>query len=298
MPYQYFTADVFTEQPFGGNQLAVVPDARGLTDADMLAIAREFNYSETIFVFPPDDPIHTRRVRIMTPERELPFAGHPTVGCALVLAQTGNIPLTDDETDIVLEEGVGPVKVKIRSREGRAYFAQLTTAKIPEKFEARYDKADLAKVLSLDPGDIDSSGIEAWSVGLPFVYVPLVSRDALERARIKLDAWEKSVKGTVAQEIYLFTRDGDDYRARMFGPMFGIAEDPATGSACAAFGGYIAARSSIRDGTLKHIVHQGVEMGRPSRMELEVDIAGGAVAAVRVGGGAVLVSSGTLLVPL
>jgi trans-2,3-dihydro-3-hydroxyanthranilate isomerase len=138
--YSYHTADVFTDVPFGGNQLAVLPDAAGLTDEQMLAITREFNLSETVFVFPPDDPKNTRRLRIYTPSGELPFAGHPTVGTAYVLAQTGEITLTGEETRIIFEEGVGPVPVLIRASAGKPVFTQLSAAKIPERRPASIDR--------------------------------------------------------------------------------------------------------------------------------------------------------------
>jgi trans-2,3-dihydro-3-hydroxyanthranilate isomerase len=309
MSRRFHTADVFTDTPFGGNQLAVIPDAAGLTTEQMTSITREFNFSETIFVFPPEDSGHTRRVRIFTPGSELPFAGHPTVGAALVLTMTGEIPLTGDETRIILEEGVGPVPVLIRAVNGKPVFAQLSVAQLPERGSGSFDPSAIAAVVSLDESDIDTSGIyqiEAWSVGLPFLFVPLKSLDALGRSRIKLDLWEKSLKSSWAPEIFLFVEDVDPasrngardgegvFRARMFAPTLGIPEDPATGSACASFGGYLASRSRRADGTLRFTVHQGVEMGRPSRLEVEVDVAGGVTTAVRVGGASVLVSSGTL----
>ena len=312
MTYKYHTTDVFTDTPFGGNQLAVVVDARGLTTEQMASIAREFNFSETIFVTPPEDPGHTKRVRIFTPGSELPFAGHPTVGVAFVLAATGEIELTGDETRIILEEGVGPVPVVIRSENGRPVFTQLTTAKLPEKGTETHAAGAIAKILSLDTEDIDENAIykiEAWSTGLPYLFVPICSLAALARARVKIDLWEKNLRDSWASEIFLFVEteesaardgvaEGDAVlRARTFCPGLGVSEDPATGSACAALGGYLAARSSKRDGLLKCTVHQGVEMGRPSRMDLEVDLAGGEVTAVRVGGASVLVSSGTLHVP-
>ena len=301
MTYSYHTADVFTDVPFGGNQLAVLPDAAGLTDEQMLAITREFNLSETVFVFPPDDPKNTRRLRIYTPSGELPFAGHPTVGTAYVLAQTGEITLTGEETRIIFEEGVGPVPVLIRAGAGKPVFTQLSAAKIPERRPASIDAAGLAEVLSLDPSDIRSDEPfvpEAVSVGLPFLFVPLRTIDALGRARVREDVWERSLKKSWAPDIYLFVETGDGVvRSRMFGPKVGVSEDPATGSAAAGFGGYLAARSSKRDGTLKTLIHQGVEMGRPSRLEVETDVVDGEVKAVRVGGASVLVSSGTLHVP-
>ena len=301
MTYSYHTADVFTDVPFGGNQLAVLPDAAGLTDEQMLAITREFNLSETVFVFPPDDPKNTRRLRIYTPSGELPFAGHPTVGTAYVLAQTGEITLTGEETRIIFEEGVGPVPVLIRARAGKPVFTQLSAARIPERRPASIDAAGLAEVLSLDPSDIRSDEPfvpEAVSVGVPFLFVPLRSIDALGRARVREDVWERSLKKSWAPDIYLFVETGDGVvRSRMFGPKVGVSEDPATGSAAAGFGGYLAARSKTRDGTLKTLIHQGVEMGRPSRLEVETDVVGGEVKAVRVGGASVLVSSGQLFHP-
>jgi trans-2,3-dihydro-3-hydroxyanthranilate isomerase len=271
-----------------------------LTDVQMLAITREFNFSETVFVFPPEDPKNTRRLRIYAPSGELPFAGHPTVGTAYVLAHTGEIDLTGDETRIVFEEGVGPVSVLIRASGGKPVFTQLSAAKIPERRAASIDAAGLAEVLSLDPSDIRYDELfmpEAVSVGLPFLFVPLRSIDALGRARVREDVWERTLKGSWAPDIYVFVVADDSVRSRMFGPKAGVSEDPATGSAAAAFGGYLAWRSTKRDGTLKTLIHQGVEMGRPSRLEVETDVVGGVVKAVRVGGASVLVSSGTLHFP-
>jgi trans-2,3-dihydro-3-hydroxyanthranilate isomerase len=300
MEYKYHTADVFTDKAFGGNQLAVLPDARGLSTEQMQAITREFNYSETVFVVPPDNPAHTRRFRIFIPTAEIPFAGHPTVGGAFVLAATGEIALDGDETRIVCEEGVGPVPVVVRSRNGKPYFTQLTAAKIPEKHDQRYDAQTIASILSLVESDIDvedGNAIEGWNAGLPYLCVPLKSRDALERARVKVDLLDQHLRGKFCTEPYVFTKDGDAYRARMFAPLLGVPEDPATGSAAAAFAGYVGARSLTSDGTVSFTVHQGVEMGRPSRLDVEIDLSQGAIAAVRVGGASVLISSGTLYVP-
>ena len=303
MAYRFHIADVFTDTPFGGNQLAVVTDARGLSDAQMATIAREFNFSETIFIFPPDNPSHTRKVRIFTPGSELPFAGHPTVGVAHVMAATGIIELTGDETRIVLEEGVGPVPVLIRSRNGQPYFCQLTSARLPAKDENHFDPADVAAVVSLSPDELDLSdglAVEAWSAGVPYLLIPVRDLDALGRSRISMPMWERHLKDTTAPEVFLFTRDtsagaGESaYRARMFAPTLGIAEDPATGSACAAFGGYFAARSAMRDETLEYSIMQGVEMGRPSLIKVEVDMNESRASAVRVGGATVLIATGEL----
>ncbi|MEP6507707.1 MAG: PhzF family phenazine biosynthesis protein [Gemmatimonadales bacterium] len=312
MTIAYHTADVFTDTPFGGNPLAVIPDARGLTDEQMLSLTREFNYSETVFVFPPKDSANTRKVRIFTPGSELPFAGHPTVGAAFVLAAVGAIPLDGDETRIVFEEGVGPVPVLIRSKDGKPYFTQLSAAKMPARGPDSYDVRTIAAILSLSVADLHTKGpysIEAVSAGVPFVFVPVRDLDALGRARVNLERWEKELKGTWAPEIFAFAEHEDSLgqngvikgdaiiQARMFAPNMGVAEDPATGSACAALGGYLAWRSDVKDGTLKYLVHQGVEMGRPSKLFVESDVSGGEVTAVRVGGASVLIASGKLHVP-
>jgi len=300
VPYTFYTADVFTDTLFGGNQLGILPDARGLSTEQMLAITREFNYSESTFVFPPDDPKHTRRVRIFTPGGEVPFAGHPTVGTAHVLAAIGEIPLTGAETRIVLEENVGPVPVMIRARDGKPEFAQLSVAKLPEVSQPTVSRERLAAILSLEPNDILDGDFapQMVSCGLPFLIVPVTDRKALARSRLRLEPWEESLQGTPSEMVMLFAADperpGSDMRARMYGPAVSIVEDPATGSACACLAGYLAARTP-RDGTLRWVVEQGFEMGRPSILETEADKKDGVITAVRVGGQTVLVSKGELL---
>ena len=298
--YRFLTADVFTGTRFGGNQLAILPDARGLTTAEMHAITREFNYSESTFVLPPDDASHTRRVRIFTPGGEVPFAGHPTVGTAHVLAAIGEIALTGEETRVVLEEGVGPVPVTIRARDGVPVFAQLTAAKLPEVLPQLPGREALAPMLSLGVEDILDGewAPQAVSCGLPFAFVAVRDRDAVRRARLRLDRWEETLAGNEAHMVMVFAmgaeEPGHDVRARMFGPGVGVPEDPATGSACAALGGYLAARDASTDGTRRWVVEQGYEMGRPSLLHVECDKRAGAVTAVRVGGETVLVCEGTI----
>ena len=298
--HRYVTADVFTDQPFGGNQLAVFPDARAIPEHRLLDVTREFNYSETTFVYPAKDPAHTRHVRIFTPGGEVPFAGHPTVGTAHVLAAIGEIALTGALTHIVLEEGVGPVPVAIRAERGQPVFAQLSVAKLPEVGPPPPARDALADVLGLEPADLldGAWAPQALSCGLPFLFVPVRDRAAVARARVRLDPWERHLRGTWAPELFVFTRDGErpgsDLHARMFAPGISVPEDPATGSANAALAGYLAARDPRRDGTLAWRVEQGFEMGRPSILEVEADLAGGDVTAVRVGGATVLVADGTM----
>ena len=300
--YRFVTCDVFTSVPFGGNQLAVFPDAWGIPEHRLLDVTREFNYSETTFVFPPVDPAHARRVRIFTPGGEVPFAGHPTVGTAHVLAEAGEIALSGDVTRIVLEEGVGPVPVVIRAEAGRPVFAQLSVAKLPEVGPPPPSRDDLARVLGLEVDDLLGGewSPQSLSCGLPFLFVPLHDRSAVARARIRMDAWEATLRDAPVSEIMVFApggeRPGTDYRARMFAPGLSVPEDPATGSACAALGGYLAARDPRRQGTLHWTVEQGFEMGRPSMLEVEADVVRGNVTAVRVGGATVVVSDGTMAI--
>lgn len=302
MNARFLTCDVFTNRLFGGNQLAVFPDARGIAPELMAPIAKEFNYSETTFVLPPDDPSHTAKVRIFTPGGELQFAGHPTVGTAHVLATIGAVKLTGDETKIVFEEGVGPIPVTIRSKDGKPEFAQLSVARLPEVGSPPPSAATLAAALSLSPDDLVQGNMqpETVSCGTPFLLIPLRTRDAVRRSRVKLDLFQAALRDYITSMVMVFAMDaehaGHDVRARMFAPTIGVPEDPATGSACSSLSGYLAARDPRRDGTLRWVVEQGFEMGRPSILELEADKKAGAITAVRVGGQTVMVQDGTFTI--
>lgn len=302
MSYHYYLCDVFTDRPFGGNQLAVFPDATDIPEQLLLPITREFNFSEVTFVYPPTDARYTRRVRIFTPGGEIPFAGHPTVGTAFVLFASGELRAECGEVTVVLEEGVGAVPVRVRLPEGGALtptFAQLSVAKLPEVIPPAPDVATLADVLSLTRDDFLGGDYvpEAVSCGIPFLMVPVKTRDAVRRARVRLDAWERTLRGTSSQEMMVFALDperpGTDLRSRVFVPGLSVPEDPATGSASACLAGYLAARTP-RDGTLRWVSEQGVEMGRPSIIEIEADKAGGKITAVRCGGSAVMMGQGRL----
>lgn len=307
---RFLTADVFTTAPFSGNQLAIVFGADALSSETLLDIAREFNYSETVFVFPPDQPGHTRRVRIFTPGGELQFAGHPTIGTAHALVATGEVPASGNEVTVVLGEGVGPVPVRVTLENGVPVHAQLTTAILPEERPSDVPLDTLAAMLSLEPGDLlggdySPAGV---TVGLPFLLVPLRTIDAVKRARVRMDLWQEHLQGKWAAEPMVFAveRDDDpslpahvrgcDIRARVFVPGLSIPEDPATGSANACLAGYLASRTP-RDGTLKWEVAQGVEMGRASRLSIEAQKSDARLTAIRVGGGTVLVNEGTMRVP-
>jgi trans-2,3-dihydro-3-hydroxyanthranilate isomerase len=300
--HRFVTLDVFTSVAFGGNQLAVFPDASGIPEEALIRITREFNYSEVTFCYPPSNPAHTKRVRIFTPGKEVPFAGHPTVGTAIALHLLGaGRGAAGADVKLVLEEGVGPVPVSVRTGDG-APFAQFAVAKLPEIGPPAPSRGMLAELLSIDVEDIQAapSAPQNVSCGLPFLMVPLRSVKAVSRARVRIDKFEATLKSAWASEIFVFTKNpegGDSHmHARMFAPGINIAEDPATGSANACLAGYLAARSSLRDGTLTWTVDQGIEMGRPSRLEIEADKSAGAITAIRVGGNAVMVSEGTLTV--
>ena len=313
-PLRYVTADVFTGRQFGGNPLAVVLDGRGLSAELMLAVTREFNYSETTFVLPPERG-GAARVRIFTPGGEVPFAGHPTVGTAHVLFATGALAAEADEATVVLEEAVGDVPVRVRfagapSDAGAGpvlggrepAFAELTAAAAPTERDAP-GAALLAAALSLDPADLLGGDYapRVASCGLPFTLVAVRDRAAVGRARVRADAWERAFPAAewgrgVSEGLLVFAMDGEraDARARVFVPELAVPEDPATGSACAALGGYLARRTPRADGRLAWTVEQGVEMGRPSLLHVSADKRAGEVAAVRVGGESVVVSEGTL----
>ena len=303
MKYRYYTADVFTDTIFGGNPLAVVIDADALADAQMQKVAAEFNLPETTFVQTAENAAHACRVRIFTPKAELPFAGHPTVGTALILAWTGAVASPGGpQSTIVLEEGLGPVPVELDWQDGTAVRATLTTATLPEIGPAAPDTADVAAMLGLKLADIDEeSAPTAMSCGVPFVFVPLRDRAALERAQIDHAVWQKHLNHHWAPSLFLFTRDaardGADIQARMFAPVLGVPEDPATGSAVAALAGLLAPRSTVDNGTVRWVVDQGIEMGRPSTLTLEADLEDGSPVAIRVGGAAVLVREGEIEIP-
>jgi len=301
--YKFYTADVFTNAIFGGNQLAVFPDAQGIPDHLMQKIAGEFNLSETAFVFPPTAPRHTKRLRIFTPGTELPFAGHPTVGTAHVLAAIGEILLEEETTKVVFEEGVGPVGVAIHSRGGKPVSAYLTAAQLPQFGPNPPELSTIATILCLNEDDLLGSewSSAAVSCGVPFLFVPVRDRNALRRASVNRECWNSHLKSFWAPHLYLFCfdpeRQGSDLRARMFAPAMGIEEDPATGAAASALAGYLGIRNSISSGVIQWTVEQGFEMGRPSILDVQAEKVDGQIVAVRVGGQSVMVSEGAIEIP-
>ena len=291
---RYYVLDVFTDTAFAGNALAVVMDADGMSDARMQAVAREFNLSETVFVEPAASEGHRAAIRIFTPVHELPFAGHPTVGTAVLLALLDKEEDGEEDRLIVLEEKVGPVRVGVRLGENSAY-AEFDIPKLPEAIDFRDDRSALASAVGLMPNEIgfENHRPSAFSAGVPYVFIPVRDVEALARSTPVVALFRSTFPGKPG--VYAYTRTGDGYAARMFDPLAGIVEDPATGSAAAGFAGVIRRFDALKDGSHEVIVHQGREMGRPSRIDLELTLEAGALKRVRVGGEAVLVARGELL---
>lgn len=291
----FHTLDVFTETRFGGNPLAVVLDADGLNTRQMQTIAREFNLSETVFVLPPTRAEALCRLRIFTPDVELPFAGHPTVGTACLLAELGLAPQGED-VRFVLEENVGPVPVRVLREAGRAPYADLTTAVLPQRGQEPWpSNTVIAAMLGLSEADIGE--VATVSCGVPYLLVPLRTPELLAGVEMNVALWREHLHGRWAHHVYVTAQGYEgEIRARMFAPGSGVIEDPATGSAAVALAGRMALESTIENGTLRAVIHQGLEMGRPSVLHIEADRVGGAVSAVRVGGHSVAVLSGSLRV--
>ena len=300
---RYYILDVFTDTALAGNPLAVMIDSDGLDGAAMQKIAAEFNLSETVFVLPPRDPINLARIRIFTPTTELPFAGHPTVGAAVLVA-TLEAPdlLRAREVGLVLEEEIGLVSCTVRQR-GEALHARFEVPRLPEPWGEPPDAGALAAEFGLDVDDIGGALGGAfgdtrhrptrYSAGVPFTFVPLRSRDALARAR------PPGGGGEARATFYLYAADpeagpGRHLRTRMLARGLGIREDPATGSAAAAFAGALLANERLADGDHDCRILQGVEMGRPSRIGLAFTVANGRLAAATIGGDAIIVGDGTL----
>lgn len=299
MRLKYYTLDVFTHERFCGNPLAVVVDADALDMPTMAKIAREFNLSETVFVMATAKPAHTARVRIFTPAGEVPFAGHPTVGTAALLAELRS-PETNGERDalIILEENIGTVRVGVRQKPGMAAKAEFDAPKLPEPTAGVPPTDFIAAALGLIPSEIgfENHRPSAYSAGLPFVFIPVQSLTAMAKASVHMAHWNGAFGSTHAP--YLYSRETvhatSNFHARMFAPNLGVPEDPATGSAAAAMAAVIHRFDSPRDGLHKRVIEQGFEMGRPSFIELSMVIEGGKLETVRIGGQSVRVSDGTI----
>lgn len=300
MSRRFVTLDVFTTRPHAGNPLAVVLDSEGLDTAAMQTIAREFNLSETVFVAAPANPAHRAAVRIFTPGQELPFAGHPTVGTAVLLALRDAAEGRAADR-LVLEEKVGLVPCAIALGNARSAHATFTLPKLPETIAQPIADAALAEALGLELADLGFEGHRpsAFSAGVAYTMVPVSGREVVAQARVAGAAFERAVAAAPNGNAFVYCRETDEaghhYHARMFWPDVGVTEDPATGSAVAAFAGAIMAFDRPGDGVHCFVIEQGYEMGRPSQIELTLTVAGGVLASATIGGGAVVMSEGVLL---
>ena len=290
MSYRFHICDVFTERRFGGNPLAVLPDARGLSSEQMQQIAREFNFSETTFVLPAERGA-TRRVRIFTPGREVPFAGHPNIGTAFVLAKRGELGGIGDGKTITFEEAAGLVEVRIEPALNGCLNCELTA---PQALTLGPVVAveTAAGILSLPPETIVTAvhPPRVAGVGLPFLIVEIASRDALAAARYDAGVQEELTRQDIMPDILLYTRDAKDcdIRARMFAPLDGVAEDPATGSANCALAALLTHCDDAPQGAFAWQIVQGVEMGRPSLIVMRGNLEGGKYS-IEIGGTCVYV---------
>lgn len=292
--YAFETWDVFTDRRHAGNPLAVIMDARGLSTDEMQTLAREFNLSETSFILPPEDPAHAARVRIFTPGYEMPFAGHPTVGTAIAVAEARGI-----KGEVLLELNAGLFPVRIEPK-GDALFAEFRNPNAPAEHGSAPEAAGIEAALSLPAGSVDREDHRPRRVGAGVDYVfaraPL---DAVKSAKLDSAAWERLDLDEIVG-VLLYAEGGEaadaSYHIRMFAPGAGVAEDPATGSAASALPGQIALSQRLSEGTHSWVLEQGFEMGRPSNIRVTFDAANGAATAVRVGGSAVRVSRGEIYV--
>ncbi|TIR77177.1 MAG: PhzF family phenazine biosynthesis protein [Mesorhizobium sp.] len=300
MTRDYLLYDVFTTERLAGNPLAVVLDSEGLDSAAMQAIAREFNLSETVFVLPPENPKHRNRIRIFTPDYEMPFAGHPTVGSAIALAEQAG-----EATGIfVLEENIGPVRCAV-SRHNGATFAEFDLAKLPERLELAAEPEMIGAALGIGPHELgfENHRVSFWSAGVPYVTIPVAGLEAAAKVRLDNQAWSelapRKSEWTFASP-YVYCREtvhhDSAFHVRMIVPGNHSYEDPATGSAAAAFAGAIMHFDGPTDGISQLWIEQGLEMGRPSRIRLELNVDGGKLASARIGGHAIKVAEGQLFV--
>lgn len=301
MGLHYHILDVFTERPYGGNPLAVVLDADALSAPEMQSIAREFNLSETVFVLKAVSPGHTARIRIFTPSREIPFAGHPTLGTAALLAELRS-PLVNGESDaiIALEEQAGSVRVGIRLRAGAAAYGEFDAPNVPEEAVELDVPEEVAAAVGLMQTELgfENHKPTMLNASVTFAFVPVANLDAMAKLKISPVHWAHAFQDRGIDGAYIYTRQcvraHASFHARMFAPELGIPEDPATGSAAIGFARIIHTFDALPDGTHKRTVEQGLEISRPSAIQLLISVARGKLDGVRIGGHTVRVMEGVI----
>lgn len=294
---RYQLVDVFTGERFGGNQLAVFTNGRGLETEVMQRIAKELNLSETVFVLPPEDPANDYKLRIFTPAIELPMAGHPTVGTAFVLAREHLVEISAEKPSIRLEEQVGVIPVEFDFQDdGRLL---VTMEQPPPTFGPEFaDRAVIADMLSLDVAALDDLPLQVVSCGVPFLFIPLRTLDDIGAIKVRMDVWEQAVKDHAEQHLFAFTRqverEGSTVHSRMFAPAMGIAEDPASGAPSGPLGCYLLQHGLVTDSPAIIVSEQGIEMGRPSVIHIQIDHSDGDIKRVSVGGQSVYIGEGVI----
>lgn len=293
--YRFILCDVFTRNRFGGNQLAVLPDATGLSDVQMQQIAREFNFSETTFVF-PGGPGFTRQVRIFTPTTEVPFAGHPNIGTAFALAATGELGAIETDQTLVFDEAAGAVTITISAREGSFWCELRAPQALTLGPSITPERAAAALSLDVSAVVIANHKPRVASVGLPFVVVELKDRLALEQARADHGVFAAIRETGIVPDLHLYTRSTGEFaiRARMFAPFDGVPEDPATGSANCALAALLAHQAPAERRDFAWRIAQGVEMGRPSVLDARARRNDDGTVTVWIGGNSVLVGEGAI----
>ena len=299
MRLAFHTLDVFTNTRFGGNPLAVVLGADALDGTRMQAIAREFNLSETVFVLKPQNPAHSARVRIFTPAAEIPFAGHPTVGtAALLAAQRASGLAGNQDAIVILEETIGTVRVGVRLRPDQAVYAEFDAPKLPEELGGLPDLDAISAAVGLIPSELgfENHKPTRFSAGLPYTFIPVRGREAIARTRAVMGRWDQTFGRDGAVVVYCreTVHNTSQFHARMFDPGHGIAEDPATGSAAAAFAAVIHRFDDPQKGEHRYVIEQGFEMGRPSLINLSLIVQGDTLHTVRIGGHSVRVCDGEI----
>jgi trans-2,3-dihydro-3-hydroxyanthranilate isomerase len=295
----YRIVDVFTDRMFGGNPLAVMLDGRGVSDAQMQALAKEMNLSETTFVLPPDDPANNFRVRIFTPGRELPMAGHPTIGTSFVLAREKMLPAGGDTLTIRLEEKVGVIPVRLEMKDGAPEKIWMT--QLPPTFGPVFsDTRAVAEMLGIEPAGIRSDlPIEVVSCGMPFLFVPIRDLATMKKLRFSRELCYRALDPLGVREVFAFAMEvenaGSTAHSRMFAPELGVPEDPATGGASGPLGCYLVRYGLVPAKPTASIVsEQGIEMGRPSFIHIEITQEAGGITEVKVGGQTVFVGGGEI----
>ncbi|MCP4380972.1 MAG: PhzF family phenazine biosynthesis protein [Hyphomicrobiales bacterium] len=303
MSRSYAVLDVFADRPLAGNPLAVVLDGSGLSSDQMQAIAGEFNLSETVFVLPPQNPVHRAALRIFTPDTELPFAGHPTVGAAVLLGLDAvGEDYKERDVMLMLEEEIGAVRCGVYLRSESVGHATFDLPRHPQARTELMDSDLIAAALDLAPHEVgfENHVISSFDAGLPFAFVPVLDLDTIGQVQPRTQFFAEAFGSDQQACVYVYTRETvsseHHFHARMFAPGLGVMEDPATGSAAAAFAGVVARFDQPPAGSHRYVIEQGYKMGRPSLIGLELDIDGGAVHAARISGDAVVVARGTLSV--